>query len=86
VIAHVDIYLNRIKDIITVWAAKPKQIVAIYNEFFSISALKNKVIKADQTNTIRSTGGNLSLCAINTAINVGILDRCNRIIVSQPKV
>lgn len=69
-----------------VCAANPTQIVEIYKTFFSISALKNIVSNADQINTIMSTGGILSVCASSTAIRVGILDKCSKMIDSHPRV
>jgi len=62
------------------------QIVLIYKKFFSIRDLKNIVIKAHQIKIIRSTGGNLSLCPNNTASNVGIAAKWQRIILNHPKV
>jgi len=71
---------------ITVCATNPIQIVEIYKKFFSIMALKNIVISALQMNSIRSTGGNLSLCPKRTASRVGIAAKWHKIILNQPRV
>jgi hypothetical protein len=60
--------------------------VAMYKKLRSINALKNNVINALHTKTIRSTGGNVSLLAISTANNVGMLDKCRRMMLTQPSV
>jgi len=60
--------------------------VAMYKKLRSIRLLKNNVIKPLHTKIIRSTDGSLSFCAIRTDNNVGILAKCNNIIVSQPRV